>query len=68
MNLRLKKRGEKALEKALGGAADHAGSSKARWNSPDEETIEEGEEPPPSARLDPNSSRTNFTRRDYSRS
>ncbi|KAI0087982.1 hypothetical protein BDY19DRAFT_994406 [Irpex rosettiformis] len=63
MNLRLKKRGEKALEKALGGAVELAGSSKARWNSPDAETIEEGEEPPPSARLDANSSRTNFTRR-----
>jgi PH and SEC7 domain-containing protein len=60
MSLRLKKRGEKALEKAL---VEHAVSSKARWKGPDEETIEEGEEPPPSGKLDPMSS--HFHRREY---
>ncbi|GJE94948.1 PH and SEC7 domain-containing protein [Phanerochaete sordida] len=55
MNLRLKKRGEKALERALSGgvpedapAKNHA---KGKWKGqPDEETIEESEEPPPSAK------------------
>lgn len=59
MSLRLKKRGEKALERALVVAspteeelADTA--VKPRWKGqPDEETIEEGEEPPVSAGQDP---------------
>lgn len=53
MSLRLKKRGEKALEQALVLSidADNAGA-KGRWRGmPDEETIEEGDEPPPSAGL-----------------
>ncbi|KAI0695520.1 hypothetical protein BC835DRAFT_1273155, partial [Cytidiella melzeri] len=65
MSLRLKKRGDKALERALGGAVEHVGSSKGKWKGPDEETIEEDEEPPPSARLGPESSRANFHRREY---
>ena len=57
MSLRLKKRGEKALEKALGSVSpeDDSGSTGAggsgsgkRWKGyPEEETIPEGEEPPP---------------------
>ncbi|KAH9931131.1 uncharacterized protein BXZ73DRAFT_90208 [Epithele typhae] len=48
MALRLKKRGEKALEKAL--RPDDASIPKAKWKGqPEEDTIEEGEEPPPSA-------------------
>ncbi|TFK89121.1 hypothetical protein K466DRAFT_645137 [Polyporus arcularius HHB13444] len=53
MSLRLKKRGEKALEKALvtsSPSPDETAGPKARWKGqPDEETIEESEEPPPSA-------------------
>ncbi|KAI0341994.1 hypothetical protein BDW22DRAFT_1484877 [Trametopsis cervina] len=66
MSLRLKKRGEKTLERALGGAAEHAGSSRAgKWKGPDEETIEESEEPPPTAKLDPSPSRMKFHRREH---
>ena len=71
MSLRLKKRGEKALEKALGGAGlrhdEHAGNTKAKWKGhPEEETIEESEEPPPSAiRSDASSSRRQSHRREY---
>ena len=54
MSLRLKKRGEKALERALAapGPDDDTGpSTKGRWKGhPRAETIEEGEEPPPSAK------------------
>lgn len=69
MSLRLKRRGEKALEKALGGAAsrhdDSTSATKAKWKGqPEEETIEESEEPPPSARLDP-ASRGHAHRREY---
>lgn len=67
MGLRLKKRGEKALEKALGGSGSDVEEpvSKGRWKGhPDEETIEESDEPPPSARTDPSSSRTHH-RREY---
>lgn len=58
MQLRLKKRGEKALEKALSGPRsdneeDDAELVPGRWKGhPDEDTIEEGEEPPPSAGLE----------------
>ena len=56
MSLRLKKRGEKALEKALAGPGDAAGP-KARWKGqPEEDTIEESEEPPPTAGLPPSPS------------
>lgn len=69
MSLRLKKRGEKALERALGGAGpgpNEQGAVKPRWKGhPEEETIEESEEPPPSARTDPSSSRAHFHRREY---
>ncbi|OBZ68281.1 PH and SEC7 domain-containing protein C11E3.11c [Grifola frondosa] len=57
MNLRLKRRGEKALERALIGSTSDDGTveatgPKSKWKGqPDEETIEEGEEPPPSAGL-----------------
>lgn len=54
MSLRLKKRGDKALEKALVsmGPEDDTGSGGAaggkRWKGyPEEETIPEGDEPPP---------------------
>ncbi|KAI0693997.1 hypothetical protein C8T65DRAFT_833556 [Cerioporus squamosus] len=57
MSLRLKKRGEKALEKALvtsSPSPDETAGPKARWKGqPDEETIEESEEPPPSAGIQP---------------
>ncbi|KAI0769773.1 hypothetical protein BD413DRAFT_604874 [Trametes elegans] len=58
MSLRLKKRGEKALERALvvstPSADDTAAAAKGRWKGqPDQETIEESEEPPPSAGLRP---------------
>ena len=57
MSLRLRKRGEKALEKALvtsSPSADETAGTKARWKGqPDEDTIEESEEPPPSAGLLP---------------
>ncbi|TFY55545.1 hypothetical protein EVJ58_g8172, partial [Rhodofomes roseus] len=61
MNLRLKKRGEKALERALVGASptddEPTDSAKAKWKGqPEEETIEEGDEPPPSAGLRPSPS------------
>ncbi|TDL24175.1 hypothetical protein BD410DRAFT_820374 [Rickenella mellea] len=51
MSLRLKKRGEKALEKALVVAEpveDDGSPSRGRWKGyPEEETIPEGDEPPP---------------------
>ncbi|KAI0355629.1 hypothetical protein OH77DRAFT_1511483 [Trametes cingulata] len=54
MSLRLKKRGEKALEKALTPTSDEVAGTKGRWKGqPDQETIEEGEEPPPSAGIRP---------------
>ncbi|KAI0743591.1 hypothetical protein C8Q80DRAFT_1345613 [Daedaleopsis nitida] len=52
MSLRLKKRGEKALEKALVSSSPSPDTTgpKTRWKGqPDEDTIEESEEPPPSA-------------------
>lgn len=54
MTLRLKKRGEKALERALHGGSeeesDAFGPNKGKWKGrPDEETIMEGDEPPPSS-------------------
>lgn len=50
MNLRLKKRGEKALERALVGASpEDEPVGKGKWKGPEEETIEEDEEPPPTA-------------------
>ncbi|KAL5523862.1 hypothetical protein ACEPAG_8035 [Sanghuangporus baumii] len=58
MNLRLKKRGEKALEKALDKMNPDdtgtvtSGKQQQRWKGyPDEETIPEGEEPPPTPGL-----------------
>ena len=50
MSLRLKKRGEKALERALDVDVEpHTGK---KWKGQlHEDTIEEGEEPPPSAGL-----------------
>ena len=56
MTLRLKKRGEKALERALaagvGSDDEQPGRAKGKWRGhPDAETIDEGEEPPPSAGL-----------------
>ena len=57
MSQRLKKRGEKALEKALVsgpddlgrvGSGSGSGTVKSKWKGhPDESTIPEGEEPPP---------------------
>ena len=65
--MRLKKRGEKALEKALvnsPGSDDMAGP-KARWKGqPDEDTIEESEEPPPSAGILPSPVRAQHHRRE----
>ena len=47
MSLRLKKRGEKALEKALvSGNQDDASTSRKWKGYPEEETIPEGDEPP----------------------
>jgi PH/SEC7 domain-containing protein len=59
MALRLKKRGEKALEKALNAKDDEddadivpSSRHKPAWlGRPDEETIAEGEEPPPTPML-----------------
>ncbi|KAF8174688.1 Pleckstrin homology domain-containing protein, partial [Mycena galopus ATCC 62051] len=45
MSLRLKKRGEKALERALSGNAADDLSAKAKWKGPEEETIHEDDEP-----------------------
>ncbi|CDO69360.1 hypothetical protein BN946_scf184961.g2 [Trametes cinnabarina] len=57
MSLRLKKRGEKALEKALvvsSPSADETAGAKGRWKGQrHHETIEESEEPPPSAGMRP---------------
>ncbi|KAA1471675.1 hypothetical protein DENSPDRAFT_837715 [Dentipellis sp. KUC8613] len=53
MALRLKKRGEKALERALVGGDDIA-STKGKWKGrPEEETILEGDEPSPIAASHP---------------
>ncbi|KAL4254296.1 hypothetical protein ABKN59_002913 [Abortiporus biennis] len=71
MTLRLKKRGEKALERALGAASPHDNNSsnnnsntsvgKPKWKGqPDQDTIEESEEPPPTA----TGERMNFHRRE----
>lgn len=47
MSLRLKKRGEKALERALSASEGNNVTAKVRWKGyPDEATIPEGEEPP----------------------
>lgn len=61
MSLRLKKRGEKALERALAVASptddDATEGMKAKWKGqPQGETIEEREEPPLSAGLSPSPS------------
>ncbi|KAJ7178525.1 hypothetical protein C8R43DRAFT_973640 [Mycena crocata] len=45
MSLRLKKRGEKALERALNGHAGDDSPGRGKWKGPDEETIEEADEP-----------------------
>ncbi|KAI8972224.1 hypothetical protein BD414DRAFT_518040 [Trametes punicea] len=66
MSLRLKKRGEKVLEKALvvsTPSPDDIAGAKGKWKGqPDQETIEESEEPPPSAGL--KSSRAHMHRRE----
>lgn len=66
MALRLKKRGEKALERALNNNDDVQPSlAKDKWKGqPDAETIEESEEPPPSARSDLSTIRTHSHRRE----
>lgn len=77
MALRLKKRGEKALERALVVArpeidADEVetgttagGATKGKWmGHPEEETIEEGEEPPLTAGLNGPGSRRHSHRRE----
>ena len=47
MSLRLKKRGEKALERALTASESNNASAKGRWRGyPEEATIPESEEPP----------------------
>ncbi|KAG6837700.1 hypothetical protein H0H93_003502 [Arthromyces matolae] len=55
MSLRLKKRGEKALERALNGTAAETMASKGKWKAPEEDTIREEAEPltpGPSQRFD----------------
>ena len=68
MKLRLQKQGEKALERALASSSEEepVSSTKGRWKGhPDAETIEESEEPPPSAtRADHSPSRSQFHRRE----
>ena len=59
MKLRLQKQGEKALERALASSSEEepVSSTKGRWKGhPDAETIEESEEPPPTAGLPPSPS------------
>lgn len=64
MNLRLKKRGDKALERALvRSSPDDATGPKVRWKGqPEEATIEESEEPPPSAGIQPSPVRMSHRR------
>lgn len=67
MALRLKKRGEKALDRALAASGEEAAATakSKKWKGkPRAETIEESEEPPPSARLNPSPSRSQFHRRE----
>lgn len=68
MSLRLKKRGEKALERALatgGNDDDQPSNAKGKWKGrPDEDTIEESDEPPPSAKLDHSTIRSHSHRRE----
>ena len=68
MSLRLKKRGEKALERALAmGATDdeQPNNAKGKWKGrPEEETIEESDEPPPSAGLGNSTIRSHTHRRE----
>ncbi|CAL1707118.1 unnamed protein product [Somion occarium] len=68
MSLRLKKRGEKALERALVVASptsDDEPVGKGKWRGhPEEETIEESEEPPPTAPLDGSPDHRHFHRRE----
>lgn len=58
MTLRLRKRGEKALERALvvSGPEDDSTNMMSNWKGADEETIPEADEPPttPGARPQPN--------------
>ncbi|TFY70888.1 hypothetical protein EVG20_g2118 [Dentipellis fragilis] len=64
MALRLKKRGEKALERALVGGDDIA-STKGKWKGrPEEETILEGDEPSPTAASHPRSPSQQHHRRE----
>ena len=69
MSLRLKKRGEKALERALDSGApedDTPSYAKGKWKGqPDQDTIEESDEPPPSAKsLEHSTIRTHSHRRE----
>lgn len=68
MSLRLRKRGEKALERALvvtSPVDEQPGATKGRWKrGPGQETIEEDEEPPPTAGLEPVSERLHAHRRE----
>ena len=68
MSLRLKKRGEKALDRALAVGTtddDQPNNAKGKWKGrPDEDTIEESDEPPPSAKLDRSTIRTHSHRRE----
>lgn len=65
MTLRLKKRGEKALERALVGASpEDEPVGKGKWKGPEGETIEEDEEPPPTAGLGSSIDSRHFHRRE----
>ncbi|TFY77133.1 hypothetical protein EWM64_g6879, partial [Hericium alpestre] len=66
MSLRLKKRGEKALERALhGGLSDDGLGSKSKWKGrPEGETILEGDEPSPTGAAHPRSGSSQRHRRE----
>ena len=65
MSLRLKKRGEKALEKALVVASpeDDGGRNK-RYKRPDEADIPEADEPPPTPGMMPVNNKNTLHRRE----
>ncbi|KAL0956601.1 hypothetical protein HGRIS_002738 [Hohenbuehelia grisea] len=58
MSLRLKKRGEKALERALNGVTPDDDDEKGKWKGPDDDPIPEDDEPPT-----PSATATRFHRR-----
>ena len=65
MTLRLEKRGGKALERALVVASpEDEPIGKGKWKGPEAETIEEDEEPPPTAGFSPSPDRRHFHRRE----